>query len=433
MRKRKLLTVLVCIPLSLVMLITGCDDGLPRAPEGGLNPTVSITSTTASGTTTEDDTSFTTTTTASIGSVSSTSTSTTTKSSGESSSSTTTSRPTTGGSSSSAIGENTVYDFVNDDAAEGNLAIKDKFGNTAKCEYISLDKDTDEKSRTWSDFTFVGDKLWVFFASSDEEHSHRDGIIRIYDPENGKLEKSFLHNFGCCNTVDYNAKTNQLLIGNAPGNDRYPAALYIFDDVASWVNKAEDSTILFADAVSTIVDLSDIVRDGTTHATNTTACWGEETNTVYISGSFGEYWWKIALGTGTDNRGKGNYKAASDGKFNGSYKVSWMRTFTLKYSTYQECVQGMVFYDDCIHTSNGHHKIQWWEWMTYGEGMSRVEHHIAPINADGSGQNSISKGIAVSNGYLYVGCLFTDKGSDDYAENHSACTGDHGIIKVKLK
>lgn len=426
MNKRKISTALMCVSLWLVMLLTGCDDGLPRAPEGGLKSDVSTTT----STTTEDAGSVATTTLPSSDGASVTSTSTTKKTSGKSSA-TTTSKPTTSGDSS-AIGENTVFDFVND-GAEGNLAIKDKFGNTAKCEYVSLDKDTDGKSRTWSDFTFVEGKLWVFFASSDEEHAKRDGIIRVYDPETGKLEKSFYHDFGHCATVDYNAKTDRLLIGNSPGNDRYSAALYIFDDVAAWAEKAEDSTVLFTDAVSAIVDLSDIVREGTTHATDTTACWGEDTDTVYVAGSFGQYWWKINLGTGKDKQEKGAYKAASDDRFNGSYKVSWMRTFELKYSTYQECVQGMVFYDDCIHTANGHHKIQWWEWMTYGEGMSRVEHHIAPINADGSGQNCISEGIAILDGYLYVGCLFTDKGSDDYAQNHSACTGDHGIIKVKLQ
>ncbi len=416
MKKKKMYAIVFSLSLLAAVLMTGCDDGLPSAPDGGLASTTQSTAEATSTATTSMDVFSDETTTSANAIVTENKTTNTTTS--------------TKAPDVPVKDVNTVYDMATED---GNLTITDKQGNVAKCEYISLEKGKTGSKETWSDFTFIDGKLWVFFASDGEEHTKANGQIRIYDSKTGKIEKTLYHDFGHTNTVDYNVNTDRLLIGNLPGNETYPAALYIFDDVSAWLDEANGSTLLFADKVTTIVDLSDIVREGTTHATNTVACWGEADNIVYMNGSFNRYWWKVTLGAGTNELAKGTYVAADKGVFNGSYKVNWMRDYTLQYSTYQECVQGMVYYDGQIHTANGHNEVQWWKWEVTTSGLDRSEHRVAVMNEDGSIRYSISEGIAIHKGYLYIGCLFTGTGSDNYAENHSVCAGEHGIIRIPLE
>lgn len=392
MRKIKVGSVALSFLLFVTVLVSGCDDGLPGASEM-VGTTTSLTGSSDAATTTTGDEEVTTTTTSSIG--------------------------------------NTVHDMAAEQG--GNLLITDKQDNIAKCEFLSLEKGTDGKSKTWSDFAFVDDKLWVFFPSTDEKHVKKDGLIRIYNPETGTLEKSFFHDFGCVSTVDYHKETDQLLVGNSAENDVSTATVYIFNAVASWADAKEGSTLLFADKKAAVVDVSDIVRKGNTHPTNIAACWGEDAQTVYVSGSYNRYWWKIILGTGADELEKGTYAAVSSNNYNGTYKVVWTKGFSPIHSVYQEQPYGMLYENGILHTTNGRHEIQWWEWMAEEGGMIRSEHRVAVINADGSLRYSISKGIEIYKGYLYIGCMFSDKGEDTYAENHEVCTGDHGVIKVKLK
>lgn len=430
MMKKKMCAAVLSLVLLAAVLVTGCDDGLPSAPDGGvLNTSTSVPQTT-------DESGSTTTTTMDAfldEPITDTSAKESTKEPTKESSKVNQTTKTTQSEevpNAPVQNTNTVFDMATEG---GNLTITDKQGNVAQCEYISLEKGKSGSNETWSDFTFIGGKLWVFVASGDEVHTKANGQIRIYHPETGKLEKTLYHDFGHANTVDYNVNTDRLLIGNLPGNDTYPSALYIFDDVSSWMDAKNESTIRFADNITTIVDVSNIVQQGTTHATNTAACWGEADNIVYINGSFNRYWWKVTLGAGTNKLAKGTYVAADAGVFNGTYKIAWMRDYVLRYSTYQECVQGMVYYNGDIHTANGHNEIQWWEWKVTPSGFDRSEHRVAVMKADESIDYSISEGIAIYNGYLYIGCLFTGTGSDEYAANHSVCQGEHGVIKVKLK
>lgn len=280
----------------------------------------------------------------------------------------------------------------------------------------------------WSDFTFVGDKLWVFKASSDETHTTADGKIYICDPETGALEKTLSHDLGHCNTVHYNTKNDKLLIGNLPGNDDYKAALYIFDDVAEWGGLADGSTVLFADKIATIVDVSKIVSDTGSHAYATVACWGEsnmgQNNIVYVNGQYNKYWWKILLGTGTNNLGKGTYTEAAEGEYNGTYKVILSKQFTLRYGADQEVTQGIDFVGGRIHTSNGHNQLQWWEWDFSADFVTRREHNNTVYNADGTVNTTWSEGFAIRDGYAYVGCLFIDERSGGVTPG--------GFIKAKL-
>ncbi|MBR2337991.1 MAG: hypothetical protein IKA63_00815 [Clostridia bacterium] len=278
----------------------------------------------------------------------------------------------------------------------------------------------------WSDFAFVGDKLWVFKGSGDEVHTSADGKIYICNPDTGAVEKTLNHDFGHCNTVHYNPKNDKLLIGNLPGNSEYKAALYIFDDVAEWASHEDNSDVLFANKITTIVDVSQIVSDTGTHAYATVACWGDENNgqnnIVYVNGQYNRYWWKILLGTGTNNLGKGTYTAAADGEYNGTYEVLWSKEFALRYDANREVTQGIDFVGGVICTANGHNELQWWDWDFSESAVSRREHNVTVYKADGTTDWSVSEGFAVRDGYAYVGCIFTNE--------NRAFTDRNGFIKT---
>ena len=287
-------------------------------------------------------------------------------------------------------------------------------------EYTAL-----QNATLWSDFCFINNELWAFCPSGDETHTSANGYIQIYNPTTGAISKSFTHNLGHCNTVHYNATNDKLLIGNLPGNTSYPSAIYIFDDVSDWNDKASGSTIDFSTESHTIVDFSALGNG----AKQTVACWGEnnmsKNDIIYMSGNFNTDWYKIQLGMGSNNLGSGTFASTDDDKFNGSYSVIWHKTFALKYGSNQEVIQGIDYENGTIWTSNGHNELQWWQWKFISTGMDREENNTVPYKADGTVNYCISEGFCIKDGYAYVGCIFTDS-------THTTVTGELGFIKVKI-
>lgn len=286
-------------------------------------------------------------------------------------------------------------------------------------EYIQL-----KDAAWWSDFCIINNELWVFTPSSDETHNSANGKIDIFNPVSGSRNFGLHHDFGHCNTVNYNAHTDQLLIGNLPGNADYPAALYVFNNVSEWRKLTNDTTILFDNYISTIIDLTDLGKE----AQQTVACWGENNidtyNIIYVTGNFNTDWWKILLGTGENIFENGTYTESSDKEFNGTYNIIWHKNFDLRYSANQEVIQG-IDYDGKIRTANGHNEIQWWDWTPTNKEMTRIENKAVPYCEDGSVKYCVSEGYCIKDGYAYIGCIFTDA-------NHTNPTGEYGFIKAKL-
>ena len=84
---------------------------------------------------------------------------------------------------------------------------------------------------TRSDFTFVGDELWSI-APSLEDNSDFNYIYRYkvnFKAQNFELIGTIKHNFGHCNSVDYNP-TNDCLIfgsGSTTENDIYSRVYFV--------------------------------------------------------------------------------------------------------------------------------------------------------------------------------------------------------------
>ena len=286
----------------------------------------------------------------------------------------------------------------------------------------------------WSDFCFVNNKLLIFVASGDEEHVKQNGKIVIINPETWQIEKILLHDFGHCNTVDYNSEADTLLIGNLPGNTQYQGALYIFYDVSNWVDFENNHLLLFNELSPTIVDLQSL---NTTYKgkllggniDNVVACWGGsnhgQNNVVYANSQYNRDWFKLLLGKGSNNLGNGTFTEAEENKFNGTFAALWHDKFSITYEIGQEVTQGIIFDNGKICTSNGHNDIQFFDWSITNKGLTRCEYHDSIYNADASNKFCVSEGYTEKDGYRYVGCIFTTD------ENRNKATGEYGILKIK--
>lgn len=259
----------------------------------------------------------------------------------------------------------------------------------------------------WSDITKINGNMWAFYPSADETHTDTSGAIKIIDISTTPmtLVKTISHNFGHCNTVDYCADTDCLIIGNLPGNTTYPAALYIFYNVSSWEN---ETSLDFNSVDKTIIDLRSAFND----SANAICAWGENNfalhNIVYITTNYDNRVAKIVLGMGTNQYTYGTYTATTDTKFNGTYKVLEQSTFTPMNSV-EEVVQGATFYQGKFLTANGDNynaRASLWGFDANGKIQRQLlefpiyQKDTGAINAN---YKTYTEGIMVDGDYVYQG------------------------------
>lgn len=258
----------------------------------------------------------------------------------------------------------------------------------------------------WSDICFIGDNLWLFFPSTDEEHNATDGTIQVVNKETLETIKTINHNFGHVNTCDYCKDTDCLIVGNLPGNSTYPAALYIFYNVSEWANS---TSLDFATVDKTIVDMCSAFPSATAAACS----WGETNfaynNIAYVSFGYDKQFTKIVLGMGTNRLANGTYTAADSDKFNGTYKVLLTSDFAPMGSG-DEVIQGATFYKGQMLTANGDEwtaRASLWGFDINGN-IQRELLEFPIYNANGeknSQYKCYTEGIAVDEetGYIYQG------------------------------
>ena len=226
---------------------------------------------------------------------------------------------------------------------------------------------------------------------------------------------TFSTNIGHTNTADYCQENNCLLVPRSSHSDAVTDfGLYIFHDVHS--DEAgfdiEDST----ENKVTFVDFSSV--SGTVGDTGINAVWAND--------NFGknDYIWLISrvedngvktgkislvqLGMGSKNLGSGSYTSKPSGIFNGSFKIH--KTFDRPWLTATEgCNDACTFAGNIVEVNTITNKI----------GISLMVHSFAgffndvrtervyiPRNDDsGAGETREYEGVAIKNGYIYIGAV----------------------------
>lgn len=255
-----------------------------------------------------------------------------------------------------------------------------------------------------SDHTFVGDELWAFYAS-DDDHENYSPVYRYkVDLENNKYEYigKFKHNFGHCNTVDYCAANDTLIMGNGAGeNYELDDQIYIIENASG----LKDSDSVDIKDVAKIIHL-DVA--GLDCGQQVNVCWGDSNNgkynIVYVLSnlSWKKHIRKIMLGTGSNALEYGKKLNVEDGEFNGTFKV--LAEFTRDYST-TYCNQGTQYYGGKLYEAIGHDGVYIAVNSLLANGLIATE-FIKSYAYDDGGEivaKTFSEGIAVKDGYLFVG------------------------------
>jgi FlaG/FlaF family flagellin (archaellin) len=236
---------------------------------------------------------------------------------------------------------------------------------------------------------------------------------------------SINHNFGHCNTVHYDDVHDTLLIGNLPGTQSLPSALYIFYNVSSW---ASESSLDFDTLSPSIVDVSDTV------SATVSAFWADNSigirNQVYIMKAYGAgKFAKIVLGMGTNQLTYGTYDSthAGSGQFNGTYDIV-IAGVDIQYPSNdgnKNVIQGGDYAKGRVITANGHDQIYGRIWAiqenVYGEkSINSTFIESVPRKADGTIDYSVGEGLCVKDGYVYHGII---KMTDDFRHTPQTVTG----------
>ena len=245
------------------------------------------------------------------------------------------------------------------------------------------------------DMCFVGNELWGFSASD----TGSVGNINIYDDQTFDLKKQLIHDFGHCNSVDYNEETDSLIFGNGSRYYNTDGVFYIIEGVKEW-SDLPDGTTLNLDNIL----IGELVKYevGTTWGSKINACWGEsnlnENNIAYIMSNDNQNIRKVLLGKGTNELERGLYKTGKSNKqFNGTYKVLKEHVFELLDNN-----QGSVFYNGSLYSNLGHDN----KWsvkyaLNYNEDMIQRREDI--YTELGTPKVMAGAGIAIRGVYIYHG------------------------------
>lgn len=231
-----------------------------------------------------------------------------------------------------------------------------------------------------SDHTFIKGKLYVVNASNDAHTDTNNVTVYTVDHENGtaKFEKIFKHNLGHCNSIDYCAGNDCLIMGNGSGDTTLPGEIYILP------NPAERDSWRYEDCIKINVS-------GENWGFKTNVVWGEHNNSQY----------NIAYVITNNNANvRKLLLTKKDGVFTGSYILldSWETKVI-------DVNQGSVYRNGKLYMAIGHSQVWVLEYTLKPGGIIEVqEYKDIFYDENGAVLNSpFVEGITIENGYMYVG------------------------------
>ena len=267
-----------------------------------------------------------------------------------------------------------------------------------------------------SDMTWVGEKLIGFDAQTGniqdptQETAQR---IYVYSFPNGiknEAERKVLwHKFGHCNTVDYNAATDCLILGNGSGSYTLTGDIIVIPNFSTLI-EAEAQTIF------TLEDADALVIHCTSNlGTKFNLVWGDDNDKNYniaylISANYGgstlanggdlETIRKIVLRKG-EKQGAYGSMVENSTPYNGTFDI--VETYMQKTAGYSNCDQGTCYYKGELFACIGHDGAWYWRMRMSNGKVYRKEYkqnsYCEPLYTNYGN----SSGICTKDGYLFMG------------------------------
>ena len=279
---------------------------------------------------------------------------------------------------------------------------------------------------TYSDITWVGNKM-VGFISSEDDYS-TTGTFNIMTFDNGINKPSTdaaiaYHTLGHCNTVDYCGGNDCLILGNGSGDYTLAGKIIIVQNFSQIIS---DNTQYPSTSPLSVSDPNVIVIDCSTYnlGTKFNVIWGE--NNVDASGLQYDIAYlitakkdsvqsavdagdngtirRILLGRGTNELTYGTLLSGKTStEFNGTFDIldTYIQPGT---NYYNGCNQGTCYCAGRILSSVNHNGLNVWSMRLDNGKVCRNEYSQKTYDADGQETTRNISGICVKDNYLYIGC-----------------------------
>lgn len=240
-------------------------------------------------------------------------------------------------------------------------------------------------NHSYSDLTFVGNELWAF-APSSEDNKEFNYIYRYkvdFDKKEFVLLGKIKHNFGHCNSVDYNPDNDCLIFGSGSTYEKEMYTKIYFVENISKLNKNELD--INRDAI--IIDLS---LEDRFFGSKINVCWENE-NRFFISSSY-ENTCFIRLCKLTDYS-------------ENNYKLEYIYSNKTSYS-YDVCTQGLEYRNGYLFEGYGHNSFQLFV-REINENFIKTVNFSYKINIDcfeKDIENETIQGVSIIDNHLII-CL----------------------------
>lgn len=274
---------------------------------------------------------------------------------------------------------------------------------------------------TYSDHTWVGN-CFVGIMGSSDDLSTDTGWIDIHVFDNGYVANNvrqartafyrLKHFWGHCNTIDYNAGNDCLILGNGSGNYRLTGKIIIIPNFSSVVNdvNSNDITLSLSDVNALVIDCADYNL-----GSKFNLIWGDDNDNNYniaylitanifgsVSSNGGdlETIRKIVFRKGKDEGQYGSFVINAT-PFNGTFDI--VEIYYQKTSGYANCIQGACYYKGEIFAAIGHDGAWYWRMRMNDGKIYRREYKQHSYHDDVYKNYGNSTGICVKDGYMFLG------------------------------
>lgn len=269
-------------------------------------------------------------------------------------------------------------------------------------------------SHAYSDITWV-DNYLVGFSSSDDSFT-KAGFFEVLDYERGLYSKPssvyrIYHLWGHCNTVDYNADSDCLIMGNGSGDYDLPGKIIIIPFFKSIVLSCTQTSPLTLEDVHALVIDCDCYQWGSKFNVVWAQSNGEDEDVAIVlsarlhgdrfsnGGGDMEVIRRIGLCKG-DKKGEYGTITVNQTTYNGTFNL--YETYFQKTDGYQNCNQGSCFHNDELYVAVGHDGFWYWRMVLNDGTVYKVTYKSTQqIRASSDGNAS---GVAIKDGYLFIGC-----------------------------
>ena len=251
------------------------------------------------------------------------------------------------------------------------------------------------------DCCFVGNELWIFNASEDDDPTSLVGYYRfVYNDQTDgwSYVGGGKHNLGHVNSIEYNRFNDCLICGNGSGSYTLGNKVFIIPNASELEN---DENIDTRENVIVI----DCAEDELGAKLN--VVWGDENfgryDICYMITNDNAIIRRVQLGMGSVEFDHGTIiENTPDGQFNGTYKI--LSTYRQDDCGYETCVNGAVYNKGILYCGIGHTtgSSRVWAMKLCTDGtIRRTEYNEVLTDANGTAFGSIG-GLTIHDGYLYI-------------------------------